>query len=271
MTQQKPDRLQRWVVPILVPIIIAVIGALGTVGGSYVGRTTGVSEGKEQARATATVQQATIVAVAAAQPTQTPVEITRIVEATRIIEATRLIEITSTPGPTQTPIEVTRIVEVTATPTSIAPEGVDTLANTVLGVGQTWYQQGLSMTVDGVVFEDTVCGGISVPRSDWGTWNVDLVNNTNQDLVVNIDQTDFFLRDNRNQDAVYNILYSNEPCGYIGIDPPGRINTKTIKAGSTVTMKVYGVGQVGDTQFFTFGIRDGGRIKNATWRIDVPR
>lgn len=271
---QRPDRT---------PITVAFIGLIGGIIGAVITAAAVIFAPQVVIPNNITVklEQA---AIATAQPTivaqlqptidalrnQPQQVVTQVV--TQIVERqVTVVPPTYTPYPTYTPAPTTQPILVTATPTSIAPEGVDTPSGTTLSAGQTWYQQGLSMTLDAAVFEDTVCGGISTPRSDWGTWSVELSNDTDQDLVVNIESTDFYLKDSRNQDAIYNIDYSDAPCGYIGINPPGRINIKTLKAGSVVKMKVYGVGQVGTAEFFIFGIRDGGRIKNAAWQIDVPR
>lgn len=124
-------------------IIAALIGAIGVIVAALIGIQFGESQGTQQAQATATIQQATDVAAIAQQPTQTPIEVTRIVEATKLVEATRIVEITPVPGPTQTPVII--IVTPTTAPTATPPE--ITAPNSILAPGEAWKQGDVSFTL----------------------------------------------------------------------------------------------------------------------------
>lgn len=240
--------------------MVALIGAMATIAAATIGRQNGVEVGQQQALATAVREQSTAIAqvpaitqLAVTQVVVTQVAITQIAVTQVAVTQVLPSNTTLTPAPTAT---------------ITAAEDVDTAPNSILGAGETWRQQGLTMTLASPTFGVTSCNG----REDWGTWTVTLSNETDQDLVVGIDQNDFFLVDDNSQPTAFVILASDSTCwGYVGMRSPGYFELPTIKARSAVTANVYGIGRIDNQEWYRFGIRDGGRIQNASWQLTVPK
>jgi hypothetical protein len=173
------------------------------------------------------------------------------------------VERTPTKTASVTPISAAE----TVTPTLPTSEGGDTPPGTVLEFGQIWQQGGMSMQVSDFRFTDTKCNLMG----DWGEWKMTITaDDIEEDFIVtDITQREFFLVDNEGIEARVYITQGDDCPGWF--EAPDLSDLRRLAKGETHSYRVYGLGSLQDRQWFEFGIRKGGRIEDARWRIDIPR
>ena len=172
---------------------------------------------------------------------------------------------TFTPGPTGTPTP-------TITPTPTATPLPDTPPGSVLKIGDTWRQDGMSMRVDSLDLKaSNCCDGFNC-WAVWGIWHAVIKNETDHELVVDIDRGDFVLTDNRDQGAGLTLVADGYgSCAPNPVWGNGSVGAKMLEAGQEMGFRVYGTGDIGDREWYRFGVIEAGRLQNARWQFDIPR
>ncbi|MCP4372393.1 MAG: hypothetical protein GY797_30450 [Deltaproteobacteria bacterium] len=185
----------------------------------------------------------------------------------------------ATPTGTQVIVKTpTDILEPTSTstgtpiPPTTIPTNTPILQSTALLMDQAWSQDGLSAAITKFGLEDTRCGSLRI----WGKWKLIITNNTEQDLVINLKTVDFTFVDNTGKLAEFYVMPDNHLyCSWAPnsrlTPPPGYIDFNSVKKDQSVIVRVYGIGTVGNQEWYEFGVTDAGRIQNVKWRIDIPR
>lgn len=227
-------------------IAAALIGAVAIILAAWIGRSSGVSVGREQALATAEVKQLTdITQVAVTQIVVTQIAVTQ-VAVTQIVA-------TSPPAPTPEPIVVV------ATPTSApmpsaTPEPNNTPAGSVLGEGDTWKQDGAELTLVKVDF------GAKQTNIAWR-----FKNNTGGPLLVQYSGDNFTVKDNLGH-VLKNLGFQNFNNWHINeVFPPGK---SVDNAGMNPLLIEADLSNSQITEI-TITVRDVSRIKLAEWKVPV--
>lgn len=180
-----------------------------------------------------------------------PSEVTRVVsqEVTRLVTVEREVVVTATPVPaTPTPETITGL---TTSP------GTNTPPDSILAVGQTWYQDGMEARIDTFNFAPDCSSDRII-----ATFELTIINTTNQTLVTNLTHNDFKLLDTANQ----TYLLSERCITALYVDEPSMAPGERF----VIMLSIRGEVPDGVDQLF-FTLSRAGRISNAKWVIDVPR
>lgn len=227
-------------------IAAAVIGAIAVVLAAWIGRSSGVSVGREQALATAEIQQIP----ALTQVNVTQVAITQI--AVTQIAVTQIIA-TSPPAPTAEPIVIV------ATPTSMplpsaTPEPDNTPAGSILGEGDTWKQDGAELTLVQVDF------GAKQTNIAWR-----FKNNSSGPLLVQYSGDNFIVKDNLGH-VLTNKGFQNFNNWHINeVFPSGK---SVNNAGMSPLLIEADLSNTQITEII-ITVKDVSRIKLAQWKIPI--
>lgn len=217
----------------------------------------------------------------ASQATQVPtpdvsITVTQLASPTQVSATSQVTQAPTPDVPTTAP-QVTMPAQVPTVisepPTPVASEIVsDTLEGSVISMDEIWRQNSLTAAISDFNLNGFKCKSWSV----WGQWNVTITNNTKQNLLLNLNTEDLSLIDDTGKSTMYYVVpadyqYCNliTPPDYI-MQPPGNIDIINIPSNSSVKIRVYGVGKIDNEEYYIFGIKDAGRIRNARWRIVIP-
>jgi len=179
-------------------IIAAIIGAIGIIIAAWIGRSSGIQTGQEQAFATASIQESTSVAQnSVTQNVITQVVVTQVVITEVAITEVVVTEIIATSPPAPTPEPVVVIATPTLPPPT--PEPDNTPAGSILQVGETWKNEGAKLTLVSVEV---------LPDRLLLRWR--FVNDTGKDLLINYSNKNFTANDNLGQSLVVGWFQSGD-------------------------------------------------------------
>jgi hypothetical protein len=126
----------------------------------------------------------------------------------------------------------------------------------------------MTMKVEKFEIEEFRCGDVLWEGDFWSKWQMVIKNQTDQDLLMNIDDSDFFMEDDQGNPAGL-IITTNGRCvkdsEFLSRIP---LDVRIMKAGEELRLWGWGLGRIEDRQWYHFGITEAGRIEKAVWQFD---
>jgi hypothetical protein len=122
------------------------------------------------------------------------------------------------------------------------------------------------MRVERFGIVDRKCETVFSGHYVWGRWDVVIENHTGHELLINLDEEDFFLTDDSGRASPFTVKGSDD-C----VPDRNRANVPFLKSGEEIRLYVFATRRLEDQEWFEFGAAKVGRVENARWRFDIPR